>query len=51
MPGKRFPGHYGDETITVRNVEIVGVHPEDNVLMVKGPVPGARNSLVRLVRG
>lgn len=51
MPGKKFPGHYGDETITVRNVEVVSVLPEENVLMVKGPVPGARNSLVRLVRG
>jgi large subunit ribosomal protein L3 len=50
MPGKRFPGHYGDETITVRNVQVVQVLPEENVLMVKGPVPGARNSLVRLVR-
>jgi large subunit ribosomal protein L3 len=51
MPGKKFPGHYGDETITVRNVQVVAVLPEENVLMVKGPVPGARNSLVRLVRG
>ncbi len=51
MPGKKFPGHYGDETITVRNVQIVDVIPGENVLMVKGPVPGARNSLVRLVRG
>lgn len=50
MPGKKFPGHYGDETITVRNVQVVQVLPEENVLMVKGPVPGARNSLVRLVR-
>jgi large subunit ribosomal protein L3 len=51
MPGKKFPGHYGDETITVRNVQVVAVLPEENVLMVKGPVPGARNSLVRMVRG
>jgi large subunit ribosomal protein L3 len=51
MPGKKFPGHWGDETITVRNVQVVAVLPEENVLMVKGPVPGARNSLVRLVRG
>jgi large subunit ribosomal protein L3 len=50
MPGKKFPGHYGDETITVKNVQVVQVMPEENVLMVKGPVPGARNSLVRLVR-
>ncbi|MBX2987387.1 MAG: 50S ribosomal protein L3 [Bdellovibrionaceae bacterium] len=50
MPGKKFPGHWGDETITVKNVEIVQVIPGENVLMVKGPVPGARNSLVKLVR-
>jgi large subunit ribosomal protein L3 len=50
MPGKKFPGHYGDETITVKNVQIVEVLADENVLMVKGPVPGARNSLVKLVR-
>lgn len=50
MPGKRFPGHWGDETVTVRNVQIVDVLPQDGVVLVKGPVPGARNSLVKLVR-
>ena len=50
MPGKKFPGHWGDETITVRNVEVVQVIPSENVLMVRGPVPGARNTLVKLVR-
>lgn len=50
MPGKKFPGHWGDETVTVKNVEIVEVIPGENVVMVKGPVPGARNSLVKLVR-
>lgn len=50
MPGKKFPGHWGDETVTVKNVEIVAVNASENVVMVKGPVPGARNSLVKLVR-
>lgn len=50
MPGKKFPGHWGDETVTVKNVEIVEVLPAENVLMVRGPVPGARNSLVKLVK-
>lgn len=50
MPGKKFPGHYGDETITVKSVQIVDVLPDDGVLFVKGPVPGARNSLVKMVR-
>ncbi len=50
MPGKKFPGHYGDETITVKSVQIVDVLPSEGVLFVKGPVPGARNSLVKMVR-
>lgn len=50
MPGKKFPGHWGDETVTVRNVQIVEVIPSENVVMVKGPVPGAKNTLVKLVR-
>ena len=51
MPGKKFPGHWGDETVTVKSVKIVDVLPQEGVVLVKGPVPGARNSLVRLVRG
>lgn len=51
MPGKRFPGHLGDETVTLKNIEIVDVLPEENVVMVKGPVPGSRNGLVKLVKG
>ncbi len=50
MPGKKFPGHLGDETVTVKNIEIVDVIPGENVVMVKGPVPGARNTLVKLVK-
>ncbi len=50
MPGKKFPGHYGDETISVKNVEIVEVNRAENVLFVKGPVPGSRNSLVKLMK-
>ncbi len=48
VPGKKYPGHFGDETITTKNVQIVQVIPEENVLLVKGPVPGARNTLVKL---
>lgn len=50
MPGKKFPGHLGAENVTVKNVEIVQVIREENVVMVKGPVPGAKNTLVKLVR-
>jgi large subunit ribosomal protein L3 len=50
MPGKRFPGHLGADTVTVSNVKIVDVLHDENVILVKGPVPGARNSLVKLVK-
>ncbi len=50
MPGKKFPGHWGDETITVKNVEVIDVLPGEGVVLVKGPVPGSRNTLVRLVK-
>lgn len=50
MPGKKFPGHLGAETVTVKNVEIVDIIASESVLMIKGPVPGARNTLVKLVK-
>ncbi|QDK44370.1 50S ribosomal protein L3 [Bdellovibrio sp. ZAP7] len=50
MPGKKFPGHLGNETVTVKNVEIVEIIHAENVVLVKGPVPGAKNTLVKLVR-
>lgn len=48
MPGKKLPGHMGDETVTVKNVEIVDVQVDEGLLLVKGPVPGARNGLVKM---
>jgi len=44
--GKRMPGHMGDAQVTVKNLEIVEVHPDDNELLIKGAVPGARGGLL-----
>ena len=44
--GRKMAGHWGNETVTESGLEIVGVRPEDNVIVVKGSVPGPRNSLV-----
>jgi large subunit ribosomal protein L3 len=49
VPGMRMGGHMGDEQVTVRNLEIVEVDTEDNVLVVKGAVPGPNGAYV-LVR-
>ena len=50
MPGKKFPGHWGDETVTVKNLKVYDVIPEESVVIVRGSVPGARNSLIRMVK-
>jgi large subunit ribosomal protein L3 len=46
LKGLRMAGRMGDERVTVRNLEVVKVDPERNILMVKGGVPGSRNSVV-----
>lgn len=44
--GKKLPGHMGQVTVTMQNLEIVAVIPEENVILIKGNVPGAKKSLV-----
>ena len=39
-------GHMGDARITVKNLEIVSVHPETNEVLIKGALPGARGGIV-----
>jgi len=46
LPGKELPGHMGSEQVTVQNLEIVQVDLENNVILVKGNVPGPKKSLV-----
>ena len=48
MPGRKMPGKFGDEQITVKNVKVVDVQLDEGLLLVKGPVPGAKNGLIRL---
>jgi large subunit ribosomal protein L3 len=44
--GKHMPGHMGAKRVTIQNLEIVRVDAEDNLILVKGAVPGPRKSLV-----
>lgn len=46
LKNKKMPGHWGNERITVQNLEIVKVDAERNVLLVKGAVPGIKGSFV-----
>src|SRR5204863_5221313 len=44
--GKRMAGRYGAEWVTTRNLKVIAVRPEENLLLVRGAVPGARNGTV-----
>lgn len=44
--GKKLPGHMGGLTVTIQNLEIVAVDTENNVILVKGNIPGSKKSLV-----
>ena len=46
--GKHMPGQMGNVKVTVQNLEIVSVDPENNLILVKGSVPGPKKSLVTI---
>ena len=46
FPGQRMPGHMGTNQVTVRNLRIRAIDVEDNLLLVEGAVPGARDGYV-----
>ncbi len=48
VKGKKMPGHMGTDRKTVKNLTIVGIRPEDNLLLVKGPVPGFKTGILEL---
>jgi large subunit ribosomal protein L3 len=49
--GKRMAGRYGAERVTTRNLVVVAVRPEEDLLLVRGAVPGARNGTVLVRKG
>lgn len=52
--GKKMPGRMGSDTVTVKNLKVVSVDPDKNELILSGPIPGSRGSLVvikRLAKG
>ena len=48
MKGKRMGGHMGNARVMVQNLEIVKVMPEQNLLLVRGAIPGHKGSFVTL---
>ncbi|HID30489.1 MAG TPA: 50S ribosomal protein L3 [Desulfobacterales bacterium] len=48
IKGRKMPGHYGNQRVTVRCLEIVDIRPDQHLMIVKGAVPGARSGLVEV---
>ena len=48
LKGKKMPGHMGHELVTIQNLEVVDVDLENNVILIKGNVPGPKQSLVMI---
>ncbi len=46
LPGGPRPSHMGDERVTVQNLRVVAIDPEQNLIVVEGAVPGAKNAVV-----
>ena len=49
--GIRMAGHMGSEKVTSRNLKVVDVRPDQNIILVAGAVPGAKNSILEIRKG
>ena len=48
IKGKKMPGQYGNDKKTMRNLEIVDIRPDENLIFIKGAVPGHKSGLVEI---
>lgn len=48
FPGMKMPGQYGNEQVTIQNLQIAKILPEENAVAVKGSIPGPKNGIVMI---
>ena len=48
IKGKKMPGRYGNDRQTMRNLEVVDIRPDENLILLKGAVPGSKSGLVTI---
>ena len=48
IKGKKMPGNYGNDQLTLRNVEVFDIRAEDNLVLLKGPVPGSKSGHITI---
>lgn len=47
---KKLPGHMGDKTVTVQNLQVVEINKDQGYMLIKGSVPGSKNGFVRIAK-
>ncbi len=50
VKGRKLPGRFGFERITVKNLKVLDVRPDINLIAIKGPLPGSDNSIIEICR-
>ena len=48
LKGMRLPGHMGVDTVTTKNLELVRIDEDQNIMLIKGAVPGGKNAILRI---
>lgn len=49
LKGLRMPGHMGDHCVTIKNLKVIEIDKDKNIIFIKGAIPGARNGLVEII--
>ena len=50
LKGRKLPGQMGNDRTTVKNLKVLDVRPDINVIAIKGPLPGSDNSIIEICR-
>lgn len=50
VKGKKMPGRMGNDTVLRKNVVVVDIRSDENVVLLKGPLPGAKNGLLKIYK-
>lgn len=48
VKGKKLPGHMGDHQVTLKNLTVIDIRKDENILLVRGAIPGAKNGLIKI---
>ena len=48
VKGKKMPGRMGNTTVIKKSVKVIDIRPDENIIILKGPVPGSKNGLLKI---